>query len=847
MDRHPPLTDSPSDHPSLLVGVQRQARRLLLIYWPLLALATHWPRMDLGPPTVIVDVGTDKLLHAACFVFLTLLLYYARLLGRRGGETSQLLLAAGAAGVYAVIDELTQAWVPGREANLSDIAGNLAGVAAVMLAHGRVWMGGSQAQGVVMWTARWLLLLTAPVMLLALIRPNSEVWPLILKFLRLPVINDVWLQQRGWVLGFGIDKVGHAAGAVVFTLVLLAARPLGRHRPVLNVVLSILVLYASGPLIEWMQDRIGQGRGFEADDIAAHSVGVTIGLAIYLLWAALRWLGRRMGRLSRTWTQTICQDRGEHAFVGHAMTVSALTMLSRVTGLARDSVIASGFGMGRVADAFYMAFQIPNLFRRLFGEGALSAAFIPQYSQLLHEQPDAARRLATLCTAVLAIVLAAITLIGEGILWALLRYAPMAADTSLLLRLAMIMLPYMPLICLVALLGGMLQVHRCFGPPAAAPIVLNLTLVVVAAWATMGLRNDDALAQAAVIVAVGVLAAGVLQLLWQIAALGRFEPFGLGIRGTGPAMRRLILTMLPMLVGLAVFQVNAFLDSVIAYGFAPSPDGSTHFLLLGREIAWPTRQGDVAALNLAQRLYQFPLGVFGVAIATAIFPALSRAAAGDERRDGPYRDTLRQGLRLTLFIGLPASVGVMLVGLPLARLIFEYRQFTLADAQRVAVVLAGYSAGIWAYSLMHVLTRAYYALQDTRTPLRIALAMMVVNLLLNVTGIWVLGVVALAWSTSITAVLQVVLLLRGLSRQVPAPVDAGVRRSWSRSAILTALMGAATGAWLLGWSPAGLGRGESASLLAAMVATGVAVYAAGSLLTGSSEVRGLLRLRASRR
>jgi putative peptidoglycan lipid II flippase len=190
---------------------------------------------------------------------------------------------------------------------------------------------------------------------------------------------------------------------------------------------------------------------------------------------------------------------------------------------------------------------------------------------------------------------------------------------------------------------------------------------------------------------------------------------------------------------------------------------------------------------------------------------------------------------------------MMLVGLPLARLIFEYRQFTLDDAQRVAVVLIGYSAGIWAYSLMHVLTRAYYALQDTRTPLRIALSMMVVNLLLNLAGIWVLGVAALAWSTSITATLQIVLLLRGLRRQVPAPVDRAVRRSWTRSAMLTLLMGAATAAWLL-WQPAAqLNRGASAALLAAMLVTGAAVYGTGSLLTHSRELRGLLNLRASKR
>ncbi len=847
-------TYEPPRH-DLLIGLRRRAPWLLAIYWPLLALATHWPRMDLGPPTTIADVGTDKLLHFSCFVFLSLLLFYVRPLGRRAGEGWQLLAATLIAATYAVVDELTQALIPGREFGFSDVAAGLAGVAAVVAAHAGM-LRRRFGPWLAMWLCRWALLAVMPPLLLALLRPNREVWPYVFGFLRLPGVHEIWLDNRRWVLGYGIDKVGHAVVLFLLTLMMLVGRPFSRRRPVVSGLIALLLLTASGPAIEWAQAHSGFDRGFEWDDVRAHLIGVAAGAGVYGLWLALRALSRRAWTLARTAAHaargkpaavTDGDREASEGFVGHAAIVSALTILSRLTGLVRDAVIASGFGMGRVADAFYMAFQIPNLFRRLFGEGALSAAFIPQYSRLLHEDPKVARRLASLCTALLACVLAVITLLGEASLWAISAWTPISADTALLLRLTMLMLPYMPLICLVALLGGMLQVHRSFGPPAAAPIVLNVTLVIFASLATAGLLTDAALGQAAQIVAIGVLVAGILQLLWQIAALDRFEVFAVGFRGAGPAMRKLLWMMLPMLIGLAVFQINAFLDSVIAYAFAAPPDGPTHFTIMGRSIAWPTQSGDVVALNLAQRLYQFPLGVFGIAIATAIFPALSRAAAADSALDGPYRDTLRRGLRLTLFIGLPASLGMMLVGLPLARLIFEYRQFTLDDARRVTSVLLGYSAGVWAYSLMHVLTRAYYAIEDTRTPLRVALVTMGVNFLLNLSGIWVLGVAALAWSTSISAVLQVGLLMRGLRRRVPHMVDAQVRHSALRSVALTGVMGLAAGALLWGWPPTQLSRLGSAGLLLALVVGGATVYGSGALLTGGSELRALLKLRRNRK
>jgi len=308
----------------------------------------------------------------------------------------------------------------------------------------------------------------------------------------------------------------------------------------------------------------------------------------------------------------------------------------------------------------------------------------------------------------------------------------------------------------------------------------------------------------------------------------------------------MVAMMLPMLIGLAVFQINAFFDSVIAYALSPRNGGPDTFHLFGMTLAYPTALGDVAALNWSQRLYQFPLGVFGIAIATAIFPALSHAAADttDAGRD-QFLQTLRRGLRLTVFIGLPASVGLILVGVPLTRLIFEYRQFTTSDAHRVAAVLAGYASGVWAYSMMHVITRAFYALKDARTPLRIAMAMVVLNLALNLTFVWMLGVAALAWATAVTAMIQVLILTRSLARTVHGPVDHTVWRSWRRTAILTAAMAVAMTPLVMGYRQTELSRLASAQYLLAMLAVGLIVFLGAAWWCGAEELRWLIRRRTS--
>lgn len=539
-------------------------------------------------------------------------------------------------------------------------------------------------------------------------------------------------------------------------------------------------------------------------------------------------------------------------FVGHAVLVSAMTLLSRFAGLARDAVLAAALGLSVAADAFFIGFLVPNLFRRLFGEGALTAAFIPNYTELLQRDPTLAKRFATLTLTLLLVVLAGITLLAELGLWLIAANLDAKHKASLAIYYTRLMLPYMPLICMVALVGGVLQVHKRFGPPAAAPLVLNGVIILAVLLATGFFAGVTDAHKVATWVAVGVVIAGVLQLVWQITVLLRVTGLARSFVGCWPTMRSMLLMMGPMILGLAVFQINALLDALIAFFFAPAagdPGGS--ITMLGQTFTAPLRNGDVAALNWSQRLYQFPLGVFGIAIATAIFPALAAAAAKFAPKDDAIKSAkpqaasvefaqiVRQGLRLTFFIGLPASVGLILVRVPLARTVFEHGDFTTSDALRVSVILAGYAASVWAYSMTHTLTRAFYALKDATTPLKISAAMVLLNLTLNLSLIWPLGAAGLAWSTAVSAAGQVILLLLFLRKRVPAPIDRSVTASWRRTALASIVMAGVLLPITIVLDPASLSWLMSFALLIGLVILGGALVLGVAWLTKAEELNWL--------
>jgi len=523
-------------------------------------------------------------------------------------------------------------------------------------------------------------------------------------------------------------------------------------------------------------------------------------------------------------------DHADH--IGRSvLTVSGLTLASRITGLVRDLMTARVFGDTALGSAFAAAFAIPNLFRRLFGEGALSAAFLPAYTRLTDHDPRAAGSFASLTIALLSLVTGGLTLLIELALLAVLAGAGTDPDRVLSVQLVMLLLPYMPLVCVAAILGGMLQAHRRFAPWAAAPMLLNACMI--AAALPFFLVHDPDPRRWAYLIGAATVISGVLQVAWSLYALRGHAHWTRTFAPARDAAILMLKRMGPVLIGLGTLQVNSLLDTVIAMW--PNWVGPT---ILGRP--YPLDQASNSVLFYAQRLYQFPLGVFGIAVATVAFPALSRAANDPDA----FARVLRRGVRLSLFITLPATVGLALVRTDLVAVLYSGPGGGFSDAGvvRAAAVLLGYTGAIWAYSLNQVLTRAFYARGDTTTPMRVAIAMVALNLVLNLTLIWPLKEAGLAWSTAISAVLQCVILTRvARGRLIDAPLlDRPAALAIGRSALLTLAMGAAVAGLLL-LCPANPAWGLRLGAVAASCILGALLYAVGSLVTRAPELRWLLR------
>lgn len=429
----------------------------------------------------------------------------------------------------------------------------------------------------------------------------------------------------------------------------------------------------------------------------------------------------------------------------------------------RDMAYCYFFGAGTLLDAWFIAFKIPNLSRRLLGEGAASASFIPIYSQQLHHDRKKAATLANTVLTVLFILLAAIVLLGEAGIWVYYKYFGRAAETRLVLSLTSIMLPYMLFVCLVAALAGVLNVHRHFAAPAAAPIVLNIFIIatiLITGWVFKIQPRQQVFA-----VAVAVLLAGVVQLTMQMPIL---HSKGVSIRPAwdiySDEFRKIIFLMGPMILGLTVTQINTLADDLIAWWFSASVEKGEFFVVLARQIEYPLQRGCVTHLNVARRLCQWPLGVFGISLGTAIFPVMSAEAA---RRDFPALcKTVSRGLRGAVFVALPATAGLLLVGRPLVRVIFQRGRFAPADTVLAANVLLFYVIGLCGYFAQQILARAFYSVQDSKMPARSALAAVCANIVLNLTLIWFLGTAGLAFSTALCSYLQVVMLAVVLRRRL---------------------------------------------------------------------------------
>jgi putative peptidoglycan lipid II flippase len=524
--------------------------------------------------------------------------------------------------------------------------------------------------------------------------------------------------------------------------------------------------------------------------------------------------------------------RGErHPLISGVTSTSLGTLVSRVLGVVRESAAAGLLGLSKdgIMDAYVVAFRIPNLFRRLFGEGAMTASYLPEFAASLERDRQSAWKLLSAAGVLLAAGLVALVLAAEGIcglLWLVYGDSP---GMKLSLGLTAAMLPYTVFICLAALAAATLQSLGEFRLPALVPSVLNICWLVGAWFVAPRITADCR--QQVYIMAGCVLVGGVLQLLVQVPALARLGfQFRFDIAASRKSLGRILRAMVPTTLGLAVTQVNTLSDSLIARGFSATPGGPTTISWLGGA-AYPLKQGAAAAVWYGERVYQFPLGLLGIAVATAIFPLLSRHAAAG-RRDRVGND-LTLGLRLVLFGGVPAAAGLFLLAEPLARLLFERQNFTAADTTRAAAMIAWYAIGVWAFCAGPVLVRAFYAIGDRATPVRIGIIAVLANFALNLTLIWPLGEIALAVSTSVAAMLQVGLLAARFSRS-------GYRLDWpqlcgtlAKSVIATAAMSAIV-ASTLGLAPRSPGFGNALSRVALPLASGLVTYVAMYWLVGQA-------------
>jgi putative peptidoglycan lipid II flippase len=461
-----------------------------------------------------------------------------------------------------------------------------------------------------------------------------------------------------------------------------------------------------------------------------------------------------------------------------------LTVLSRVLGMARDMAFAFFLGASGVMDGWVIAFMIPNLARRLFGEGAASSSLIPVYSQELEKDRKRADRLALTVATVVFVVTSGIVLVGEIVIWT--WYASTSLEsTRLTLALSGVMLPYMVMVCCVAILAGILNTHRHFAAPALAPVLLNICLIgslCLGGW-VLGLT-----VRTQVLVTAGaVILAGLVQLAAQIAPL---RALGVDVRPAwdvrSAAFRRVLLLMGPMILGLTATQINTLADNLIAAWLSGSAEKGQFFTWFGHQINYPLWEGAVSQLFYAQRLYQFPLGVFGISLATAIFPVMSADAA---RKDfGALCKTVSRGLRGAVFVSIPATIGLLIVSEFVVAAIFERGEFSTLDTIGTTFTLSFYVLGLSGYFAQHVLARAFYSLQESDIPAKSAGVAVLVNLCLNCTLVWFLGTGGLAASTALCSYLQVVILAVVLRRRLGPGILDGLARAIFQTIAVTVCM-----------------------------------------------------------
>ena len=457
-----------------------------------------------------------------------------------------------------------------------------------------------------------------------------------------------------------------------------------------------------------------------------------------------------------------------------AATISGLTLVSRVLGLVRETLVASVYGAGPLTDAFFVAFRLPNMLRRLFAEGAFTQAFIPVLAQSQQESPQETRRVldavATMLFWVLTVVVAVGVVAAPGLVWLVASGLRQDAETfGIAVLMTRWMLPYILLISLVALAAAILNLSKRFAAPAFAPVLLNVSIILAALF--LGRFFDPPV----LALCAGVMIGGVLQLLWQVPSLVkigllpriRFTPWK---ALKDPAVQRVLKNMAPTLLAVSVSQFSLIINTQIASWLAP---------------------GSVSWVSYGDRLMEFPTSLLGIAMGTLLLPSLSQAnAAGNTQR---YSDLLDWGLRLALLLATPAMVGLALMAKPLTALLFHYGAFSTHDLLMTSHTVRAYGAGLVALTAVRILAPGFFAKQDVRTPVKIAVTVLVCTQLMNLVLVPWLAHAGLALSISLGAWLNAGWLLRGLKKRGSYIPRAGWRPFMLKVAVALAAMGVLLG------------------------------------------------------
>ncbi|MBY5922815.1 murein biosynthesis integral membrane protein MurJ [Ferrimonas balearica] len=466
--------------------------------------------------------------------------------------------------------------------------------------------------------------------------------------------------------------------------------------------------------------------------------------------------------------------------VRSGLIVSAMTLVSRVLGLVRDVVVAGLMGAGAAADVFFLANKIPNFLRRLFAEGAFAQAFVPVLTEYQQQrEPDEVRELIAKVSGTLGGIVTLVTLFGVvaspvlaalfGTGWfvAWLGGEPEGAKFLLASLMLKITFPYLWFITLTALAGAILNTLGRFAVAAFTPVFLNVAIIACALWLSPQLERPE------LGLAWGVFFGGLIQFLFQIPFLYRANMLVRPQWGWHhPGVKKIRTLMIPAMFGVSVSQINLLFDTLIA-----------SFLMTG-SISW---------LYYSDRLLEFPLGLFGIAIATVILPALSKDKANDD--PARFGQTLDWGVRSVLMVGIPAMLGLMVLAQPMLMVLFMRGEFSVTDTQMAAMSLLAYASGLLSFMLVKVLAPGYYARQDTKTPVRYGIIAMIANMAFNLALAIPFGYVGLALATSASATLNAFLLYRGLHRQGVYQLSGHSLGQIARMALAGAVM-AVTLIWL---------------------------------------------------